>query len=81
MQLNFHLSREPLSLLVEYLASIRPIIFMAIEIELAIVASIAGQGLVVLVQLAGREDRGRDRQNSFSSLVHWRIIQLRFLFA
>jgi hypothetical protein len=45
MQLNFHLSREPLSLLAEYLASIRPTIFLAIEIELAIVASIAGQGL------------------------------------
>jgi hypothetical protein len=43
-----------------YNASIFCIIFSAIEIELAIAASIPGHGLSELRQLAGRENRRGD---------------------
>jgi hypothetical protein len=56
-------------------------IFSAIEIEFAIVASIAGRGLSLLRELAGCNNECSNQQNSFSSLIHRGIIALRFFFA
>lgn len=71
-----------LALLGGNIASIFRMIFSAIEIELAIVASIAGwRRSIILRELAGCENRRSNQQDSFSSFAHRGIIQLRFLFA
>lgn len=38
-------------------------------------------GVADLAEPPGRQDTCRDKKNPFSSLVHWRIIQIRLLFA